>query len=191
MWALGTSSTGFGKALDPRAAFGEKGFCCVLVYPGNMAFLWLMGQDRSPLCISHPTQIGAFSVEQCSPQPTLNLGSACCTSFILQLEKLCFYFSCRIQSPPSPALSSLNVTLRNDTNLKRYLASKITHPYCSSSKFTSPKQLILQPTDDFFSVTGSVPVGPWCTSLWPFPGAQCNVQLLFIYVSLQKPSSGR
>lgn len=150
MWALGTSSTGFGKALDPRAAFGEKGFCCVLVYTGNMAFLWLMGQDRSPLCISHPTQIGAFSVEQCPPQPTLNLGSACCMSFILQLEKLCFYCSYWIQSPPSPALSSLNVTLRNYTNLKRYLASRITHPYCSSSKFTSPKQLILQPTDDFF-----------------------------------------
>lgn len=90
-----------------------------------------------------------------------------------------FLLQLRNSASSFPASSSLNAT--NHTKLKRYLASKLTHPCCSSSNFTSPEQLILQPTDDF-SVAVWEYLWGWGTSVHLFLG----VQLPFRCPSLQK-----
>lgn len=74
--------------------------------------LSLVVQDRDALCVSHSTQTGAFSVEQCSPKLPW-IWDLFAHSDIFQLDKL---------GLPSPPSSSHNATLKMALTYKGILA---------------------------------------------------------------------
>lgn len=175
----------FEKALDPALLLGHRrqdSFCTAGLLGQQGGLLLIHGPTRSPLCISHPIEIGTFNEEQfchpCPPPP--KWGCAHCTLPHFVACEAVFLLQLRNSASSFPASSFLSAT--DHTKLKRYSASKLTHPCCTSSNFTSPEQ----PTDDF-SVAAWGYLWGWGTSVYLFPGAQMSLPakiLLVIFLAV-------